>query len=91
MYMVSRKWLKEYKEYIFYEDIQKNNKPQEDQDGNKRKHPGKITNEVDLLESVYKEDLNMRGTGKLEQFEKTSVDNYLRRDLSEKVDFKLVS
>jgi len=33
MYLLSKKWLKEYKEYIFYSDVKRNNKPHLPTDG----------------------------------------------------------
>jgi len=69
MYLVSKTWLKKYKQYILLADVKRNNKPHLPE---RHVHPGPITNLEDLCETDN--TLNMTGTGTVEQFEKTVVD-----------------
>jgi hypothetical protein len=44
-YLVSKAWLKRYKEYILHHDVKRNNKPHIPE---KHTHPGPIKNDEDL-------------------------------------------
>jgi hypothetical protein len=45
MYLVSKRWLRVYKEYVFYGDVKRNNKPSIPEEEGKHVHPGPITND----------------------------------------------
>ena len=79
MYLISKTWLKRYKEYILMADVKRNNKPHIPE---VHTHPGPISNDEDLCEVSKNE--NMTGTGTVEQFEKDTVDKYLRLDVRER-------
>jgi hypothetical protein len=79
MYLISKTWLKRYKEYILMADVKRNNKPHIPE---VHTHPGPISNDEDLCEVSKNE--NMTGTGTVEQFEKDAVDKYLRLDVRER-------
>ena len=61
MYLVSKTWLKNYKEYILMADVKRNNKPHLPEN---HVHPGPMTNQEDLCE--IENTLNMTGTGTVE-------------------------
>lgn len=89
LYLISKRWLKAYKEYIFYNDVKRNNKPHmPDEDGNQLVHPGHITNDEDLCEESL---LNLQGSGKVEQFEKNTVDKYIKSDVRERYQYKIIN
>lgn len=46
-FLVTKTWLKKYKEYILYSDVKRNNKPPVPTED---KHPGPITNVEDICE-----------------------------------------
>ena len=77
-YLISKQWLKEYKDYVFYGDVKRNNKPVAP---NENKHPGHIRNDEELCEVDNK---NLSGTGEIDQFEKPYVDKYLKNSISER-------
>lgn len=52
-------------------------------------HPGPITNDEDLTSPDSQ--INLKGTGTLEQFERSTVDKYVRDDVRETLNYKLVS
>lgn len=81
MYLVSKIWLKKYKDYILYSDVKKNNKPSDDQEFGSNP-PGPITNVEDLCEPDT--GVNLMGTGTVEQFETNYVDRYLLKDVRER-------
>ena len=87
MYLLSKTWLKAYKEYICYADVKKNNKPSGEAVG--ENHPGKIHNDEDLCEP--ENGINLKGTGSVEQFETSCVDKYLKSDVRERYQFKIVN
>jgi hypothetical protein len=47
-YVLSKIWLKKYKEYIFYKDVKRHNKPEMPEES---RHPGQISNEEDLCDN----------------------------------------
>jgi hypothetical protein len=81
LFLVSKTWLKAYKEYIFYDDVKRNNKPHMPENG-QLIHPGPITNDEDICEPESL--LNLTGTGKIEQFDKSTVDKYIKADARER-------
>lgn len=86
MYVLSKTWLRRYKEYILMQDVKRNNKPHIP---DAHVHPGPISNDEDLCE--LDNTLNMTGTGNVEQFEKNVVDKYLKLDVRERFHYKLVN
>lgn len=46
-FLLSKTWIKKYKEYIFYNDVKRNNKPTAPTEDH---HPGPITNVEDICE-----------------------------------------
>ena len=80
MYLISKTWLRRYKEYILMADVKRNNKPHIPE---VHTHPGPITNDEDLCEVGKNE--NMRGSGTVEQFEKNVVDKYLKLEVRERL------
>lgn len=83
-YIVSKQWLKKYKEYILYTDVKRNNKPAEQ---TVDKHPGPMTNDEDLSRVNDLKDLV--GTNTIEQFEGNYLDKYIRDEVLERVHFKI--
>jgi hypothetical protein len=86
-FLVSKNWLKAYKKYILYEDVKRNNKPQPP---TRNLHPGPISNFADLCEQDP-EGRNLVGTGTVEQFPMEVVDRYLRDDVKERYEYKVVN
>lgn len=86
MYLVSKAWLRKYKDYILLPDVKRNNKPHIPEN---HTHPGPMTNEEDLC--ILDSTANMTGTGTLEQFERTVVDKYIKLDVRERYQYKLVN
>lgn len=78
-YIVSSRWLKQYLEFIIYEQF-KNEVPEHslklEQDHFTKHHPGPITNEKDVLENDQ-DKLNLYGTGEMKGFEKEYIDRYI--------------
>ncbi len=68
------------------QDVKRNNKPHIPEP---HVHPGYITNDEDLCE--VEQNLNMTGTGNVEQFEKNVVDKYIKTDVRERFHYKLVN
>ena len=64
LYLLSKKWLTAYKNYIFYDAVKRNNKPQMPENEEEIKHPGHITNDEDICEEESL--LNLTGTGQVE-------------------------
>lgn len=60
MYLLSKKWLRKYKDYVLYSDVKRNNKPLQPEKDN---HPGPISNDEDLCETSEKSSL--KGTNTL--------------------------
>jgi hypothetical protein len=85
-YLVSKTWLKKYKQYIFYSDVKRHNKPVAPAED---RHPGPITNNEDLCDLNNRK--NLTGTGTVEQFEPTVVDRYLKSNVSERYEFKVIN
>lgn len=85
MYLVTKRWLKAYKEYVLYSEVKRNNKPAAPEVD---KHPGTITNDEDLCDS---QDINLKGTGTIEQFDSNCVDKYVKADVRERLQFKIVN
>jgi DUSP domain len=85
VFILSKTWLKKYKEYVFYSDVKRHNKPQMPES---TRHPGPISNYEDLcIESpVY-----LKGTGKLENYEKTYLDVYFKPNMHERYDYKIIN
>jgi hypothetical protein len=52
-------------------------------------HPGPITNDEDLCEEESL--LYLKGTGKVEQFEKSTVDKYIKPDVRERHQYKIIN
>ena len=74
-YLISSNWLELYKKYILHREIKAISKPHMEPEHCKKNHPGPITNDNDFCDpSIY----NLKGTGKLEQFEVSVVDKYLK-------------
>jgi len=86
MYLLSKAWIKCYKSYILYADVKRNNKPSIPEG---HALPGPINNEKDLCDS--ENALNLKGTGTVEQFEANVVDRYVRNDVRERYQFKIVN
>lgn len=74
-YLISSEWLQKYKKYILHRKIKANSKPHMEPDHTKENHPGPITNIEDFCDSDPK---YLKGTGKVEQFEVSVVDRYLK-------------
>jgi hypothetical protein len=90
LYLISKRWLKAYKEYIFYDDVKRNNKPHlPEEEGKQLVHPGAISNDEDLCEEESL--LNLKGTGKVEQFEMSTVDKYIKLDARERYQYKIIN
>ena len=87
-YIISGKWLSNYKKYILY-DVQKYNKVPDgiDEDHFEQRNPGQIINS-DLL---HKEAKFLKGTGTLAGFEHEVIDTYLHKDVRERVDFEFIN
>ena len=63
-------------------DVKGNNKPHIPE---KHLHPGPITNDEDLCEQPTDDgQMNMTGTGNIEQFEKNVVDKYIKLSVRER-------
>ena len=84
-YLISKEWLKKYKEYILIQDVKRHKKPEIAEDHVAKLHPGRMTNEEDLCEDS---NLNLKGTGTA-PFEKSVVDTYLKPNLLERRDYKV--
>jgi hypothetical protein len=84
-YLISKEWLKKYKQYVFYSEVKRHNKPTKTSD---EFHPGPISNDQDLVDDNPK---NLKGTGKVEQFEPANVDKYLKHSVSERYHYKVVN
>lgn len=89
LFLVSKRWLAAYKQYIFYDDVKRNNKPHMPEDGSQPVHPGHITNDEDICEPESL--LNLTGSGKIEQFEKSTFDKYIKADARERYQYKIVN
>lgn len=48
-YLISKKWLMAYKNFISYRDVKKNQKPEFEIDHFEKNHPGEISNKEDLI------------------------------------------
>lgn len=59
-----------------------------EEEGKQLVHPGPITNDEDLCEESL---LNLKGTGKIEQFEKNTVDKYIKSDVRERYQYKIIN
>lgn len=84
-YLISKLWWKKYKQYVLYSDVKRHNKPVQPADD---LNPGPITNDEDLCDPNPN---NLKGTGTVEQFEPNWVDKYLRSDVSERYQFKIIN
>lgn len=49
-YLVSKKWIRKYKEYILYKDLKINRKPTLKDDHCSKTYPGEVSNAEDLLD-----------------------------------------
>ena len=90
---MSKAWMKKYKEYVFYSDVKRHNKPQmsdETPDGENTRHPGPISNYEDLCVSA-EEGRFLRGSGKLENYEPTYLDVYFKPNMHERYDYKIIN
>ena len=84
-YLISKNWWRAYKEYIFYKEVKAHDKPvMPDQD----RHPGPIRNDEELCDHDPK---YLKGTGTVEQFEVNVVDKYLRNNIRERFDYKIIN
>jgi hypothetical protein len=86
-YIISKEWLKKYKQYILYKEVKRNNKPAMPEIN---LHPGMIDNDNQLCE-VDEEGKFLKGTGKIEQFPVEIVDKYIREDLRERYQYKVIN
>ena len=84
VYLLSKNWLRKYKEYVLYSDVKRNNKPTQPEVD---KHPGPITNDEDLCEKP--ETKLLLGTGTV--FDANTADKYIRDDVRERYEFKIVN
>lgn len=80
-YLLSRKWLRRYKQFLFYNEIKNNMKPEPAEDHFQANHPGPITNQEDLL--AHEPHLLTSGQNHFE-------DDWLPECKSERTDFKVV-
>lgn len=85
-YIITKKWWKKYKEYVHYKDVKRHNKPDHEAED---RHPGPITNEEELC--IQDNQSLLKGTGTVEQFDANCVDRYLRSDVSERFDYKVIN
>ena len=85
-YIISRTWIKKYKNFINYKYTKKGIKFTIESDHCQKYHPGPISNEEDLLDSSEK---NLKGTGQDETFEAVTIDKYLKSDVRERQQFKI--
>lgn len=86
-FLLNKEWLKKYKLYILYKDIKRNNKPPAPE---VNIHPGPIDNEEQLCERDDPEKY-LKGTGKVEQFPSDVLDKFVREDIRERYQFKVVN
>jgi len=84
-FLVSKAWWRRYKDYVFYKEVKSHSKPEEP---TADRHPGPISNLEDICDASEK---NLRGTGKVEAFEAECVDLYLKPNVSERYDFKVIN
>lgn len=84
-YLVNKKWLKQYKKYIQYKKVKQSDKPEAINDSD---HPGPIDNDEQLCEI---NEVNLKGTGTVDQFDKSCVDKYLKSTVHERYDYKVVN
>jgi DUSP domain len=66
--------------------VKRNNKPHIPEN---HVHPGPMTNDEDLCDT--NNPVNMTGTGTVDQFEKNVVDKYIKLDVRERFQYKLVN
>lgn len=88
VFIVCKKWVDKYKEYIFYRELQMGRSPNFTPDHLTTKFPGQITNN-DLCE--LQEDKFLVGTGTLKDFPSEVVDSYLKKSVRETVDYETFS
>ncbi len=60
VFLVNKKWWKNYKQYIFYREVKSNTKPVTPAED---RHPGPINNDEELCDD---KPTNLKGTGKVE-------------------------
>ena len=90
VFIVAKTWLKKYKEYIFYSDVKRHNKPQMHDEENTR-HPGPISNYEDLCVATVDQNKYLKGSGKLENYEPTYLDVYFKPNMHERHDYKIIN
>ena len=86
-YIISRRWLDLYKEWIFYDDCKYNQTPDPSPDHCDKKHPGIINNN----EILNLEDKYYKGTGKTKDFPREVHDTYLHKDMRERIDYEFIT
>ena len=84
-YIVSKRWLKKYKEYLCLKEVKSRKKPEVSDDHIEQNHPGPISNVEDLCNVG---ELFLTGTGEA-PFEKSVVDTYIKDSMHERRDFKV--
>jgi hypothetical protein len=85
VFLISKQWIDQYKEYVFFKEIVRGSNPNMEEDHCKEKHPGPITNSVLLQDgSRY-----LTGTGDDPDFEGDVMDTYLRDEVRETADYEL--
>jgi hypothetical protein len=78
-FLVSSKWLKQYLEFILYEQFKMEVSEHDlkvSEDHFTANHPGPILNEKDILETDP-DKINLYGTGDIKGYEKEYIDRYI--------------
>lgn len=82
--MINKLWIDRYKKYVFYEELNKDMRPQMSVDHCAKNHPGTIDNKK-ILEDDRK---FLIGTGTSKMFEADVYDTYIQENIREKVDLE---
>lgn len=86
VFIITKVWLKKYKEYVFYSDVKRHNKPQMHESD---RNPGPISNLEDLC--ITDDPKFLRGAGKQENYEQSYLDTYFKPNMSERYEYKIIN
>lgn len=84
IYVINKQWIDRYKKYVFYEEVNKDMRPEMSVDHCAKNHPGPIENNK-ILEDDSK---FLKGTGTSKMFEADVYDTYIQEKMREKVDLE---